>query len=66
MTVGNLGGQPLAQRRPSSERLHVGLNPGLVDEDQPRGVDPVLALGPLRPATGDVGPIALAGDDGFF
>src|SRR5438034_10482129 len=64
--VRDLGGKPHAAGRPSPQRRHVGLGPGLVDEDQALRLDPALILGPLRPPTGDVGTIALAGRDAFF
>src|SRR5439155_19031689 len=34
VAVRDLGYQALATRRPSAQRRHVGLGPGLVDEDQ--------------------------------
>ena len=64
--VRDLGVEPHAAGRPSPQRRHVGLGPGLVDEDQALRLDPALILGPLRPPTGDVGTIALAGRDAFF
>ena len=36
---GTLAVQPLPARRPAAQRRHVGLGPGLVDEDQAVGVD---------------------------
>ena len=66
MAMRNLGDQPLAKRRPSPERLHVGLDPSLVDEDQAFGIDLVLPLSPLSPSARDVGAVAFAGHDGFF
>ena len=62
----NLGVEPLTARRPSPERRHVGLGPGLVDEDQALRRDAVLVLDPLRPPAGDVGAILFAGVHGFF
>ena len=53
------GGAPVAAR-------HVGLGPGLVDEDQAGRIKPPLILFPLRPAPGDVGTILLAGAQAFF
>jgi len=66
MPVGNLRHEPFADRRPSPERLHVGLGPGLVDEDQALNVDLVLAALPLRSPPRHVGTVAFAGHDGFF
>jgi hypothetical protein len=45
---------------------HVGLGPGLVDEDQAGRVNPALILSPLSPSPCDVGPILLAGVQAFF
>jgi hypothetical protein len=45
---------------------HVGLGPGLVDEDQASRIKPALVLLPLRPSPGDIGPILLAGAQAFF
>jgi hypothetical protein len=45
---------------------HVGLGPGLVDEHQPMGSDAALVLLPPGPPAGDVRPILLAGEHGFF
>ena len=62
----NLGVEPLTARRPPPERRHVGLGPGLVDEDQALRRDAVLILDPLCPPAGDVGAILFAGVHGFF
>jgi hypothetical protein len=62
----HLGFDPLAARRPPSERRHVGLCPGLVDEHQAGGIDPTLIHRPLRPPTRDVGTVLLGGDQRLF
>jgi len=41
---------------------HVGLGPGLVDEDQPPGIDPALIFAPPGPPPGNVRSILLAGE----
>ena len=64
--VRDLGDETLAAWRPSPQRSHVGLGPGLVNEDEALGLDAILILGPLRPSPCDVGPIALASHHGFF
>ena len=64
--MGDFRHQSFAPRRPAAQRLHVGLRPGLINEDQALGIDPALALPPLQPPPGDIRSIALAGDDGFF
>ena len=61
-----LGLEPQVTRCPSPQRRHVGLGPGLVDEDQTLRLDAVLILAPLRPPVRDVGAIAFAGHHGFF
>jgi len=66
VAVRDLGGEPHAALRPSPQRRHVGLGPGLVDEDQALGSDAVLILDPLPPSASNVRPVALAGDDAFF
>ena len=66
MAVRNLGFEPLAPRRPTPERRHVGLGPGLVDEDQALRVDPGLIFFPLLTPARDVRAILLAGEHGFF
>src|SRR5260370_5112726 len=48
------------------QRRHVGLGPGLVDEDQTLRRDLVLIFGPLRPPSRDVGTVAFASHHGFF
>jgi hypothetical protein len=45
---------------------HVGGCPGLVDEDQPLGVEIKLALEPCLPPLQDVGPILLRRVTGLF
>jgi hypothetical protein len=52
MTVRDVGLEPQATWRPSAQWCHVGLGPGLVDEDQTLRVDPVLIFDPLCPSPG--------------
>ena len=66
VAVRDLGGEPHAARRPSAQRRHIGLGPGLVDEDQALRYAPTLIHCRLRPPVGDIGTIAFAGDDAFF
>ena len=66
MTVRDFGLEPQATWRPSAQRCHVGLGPGLVDEDQTLRVDLVLIFDPLCPSPGDVGAVAFASHHGFF
>ena len=58
--------QALASRPPAVERCHVGLDPGLVDEDQPPRVETGLNRPPSLPPTGDVGAGLLKGEQRFF
>ena len=56
----------LAARCPAAQRRHVGLSPGLIDEDEPRGIKPALiCLPPLTPSR-HVGTILLGGEQCFF
>jgi hypothetical protein len=64
--VRRFGDQPLAARRATMATGHVGLGPGLVDEDQAGRINPALVLPPLSPSPRDVGPILLAGVQAFF
>lgn len=57
---------PLAARRPSSERRHIGLGPGLVDEHQAGRIDAVLILCPLDPPARHIGAILLSRDQRLF
>jgi hypothetical protein len=47
---GTLGHQPFAARRTAVGARHIGLRPGLVDEDEARRVKPALVFLPLRAA----------------
>jgi hypothetical protein len=48
--------EPFATRRPASERRHVRLRPGLVDEEKAGRIDAMAMLQPARPPPGgDVG-----------
>jgi hypothetical protein len=65
-TVRHLGDQARAAQRAPAAAGHVGLGPGLVDEDQAPWVKPALILLPPQPPQGDVGPVLLAGVQAFF
>jgi hypothetical protein len=61
-----LGEEPLTSRASSMPARHVGLGPGLVDEDQPRRIElGLMALPALTPPC-DVGPVLLRGVQAFF
>jgi hypothetical protein len=58
--------QTLASRCTAVRARHIGLGPGLVDEDQASWINPPLILYPLRPTSSDVGTILLAGAQAFL
>jgi hypothetical protein len=45
---------------------HVGLDPGLIDEDQALGINAALIASPAGALTRDVGPLLLCGAQSFF
>src|ERR1700704_5240303 len=66
VAVRDFGCESGAARRPAPQGGHVGLGPGLVDEDQALRIDLALILLPSRAPAGDVRTVAFAGDDAFF
>lgn len=66
MAVGNLGQIGLATRTPAAGPGHVGLHPGLIDEDQALWINPVLMSLPACPEPGQLRPILLLGHQRFF
>jgi hypothetical protein len=64
--VRHLGNQTAAAGTAPVPPGHVGLGPGLVDEDQASRVKPALMLLPPGAPSGDVGAILLAGVQAFF
>ena len=60
------GAQALALRPPAAQRGHVGLDPGLVDEDQPPRIEAGLPGSPASPPARDVGAGLLKGEQRFF
>src|SRR6202167_1297063 len=46
--------QSLALRPPTSQRGHVGSDPGFVDEDEPLGIEAILPSLPARSSPGNV------------
>lgn len=66
VAVWHLGVEPLADRCPASQRCHVGLGPGLIDEDQAAGIRPTLELLPLLAPPGDLRPQLFGGKHAFF
>ena len=47
--------QSLAFRGPAPDRRHVGLDPGLINEDQPLGIKTCLPGSPALPLARDIG-----------
>ena len=66
MAARSIGPKWLAFGPPAMSGRHVGFGPGFVDEDQPLGRYALLIFSPLLSPVGDIGPILLAGEDGFF
>ena len=66
MSERSKGLEPLAPGPPTPEWSHVGLDPCLVDEHQPFGINPALMGLPADALAGDVRPILLHWQDRFF
>ena len=66
MAIRYFGMEPLTDRRPAAQRRHVGLGPGLVDEDEASRIKPALILLPLLASPGDRGPELFGGQHAFF
>lgn len=66
MAVGNFGHVGLALCTPTPGAGHVGLHPGLVDEDQALGIDLMLVGFPARSEASQLRPILLLGQQRFF
>lgn len=66
VAIGHLGVKAFAAWRPAAQRSHVGLCPGLVDEDEPGRIKPALVLLPLLAPPGDLRPELLGGQHAFF
>jgi len=54
VAVRRFGDKPLSAVAPPAQGRHVGLDPGLVNEHEPPGIEPLLVLFPTRPAACDV------------
>ena len=66
MPMWNVCAQRLTAPIPAMAARHIGLNPGLVDEDQTAGIDASLVQFPPAAVASDVGSFLLAGEHGFF
>lgn len=66
MAVRHGADRSLAERRTTIGPCHVGLDPGLVDEDQAMRVQSRLVLAPRRARSGDIRAILLGGMECLF
>ncbi len=66
MTIRHLGMEPLPFGGPATQRCHVGLGPGFIDENEPVGVNPALILLPLLAPPGDLGSQLFGWKHAFF
>jgi len=66
VTPGGLGKQRLTFPAPTMGRGHIGLGPGLINEDKTAWVQSPLIFLPLLAAIGYIRPSLLAGEYGFF
>jgi hypothetical protein len=66
MAVRRLSAQALSSRSPAMGADHVGLGPGLIDEDEAGGINLSLMLFPACPSARDVVPVLFAGQQRFF
>jgi len=66
MAMGHLGQIRQTARAPAAGAGHVGFHPGLIDEDQTSGINPVLMGLPARPEPGQLRSILLLGHQRFF
>jgi hypothetical protein len=66
LALRDLVDKALSFRRLAAKPCHIGLRPGLIDEDEARGVDEPLIGAPARAMTADVRAVALARDERLF
>jgi len=64
--MGHLCFETLTSRPPTAQWRHVGFDPGLVNEDQPRSVNLALMGLPAVSLARDIWPILLGGPICFF
>jgi hypothetical protein len=62
----DLGLEPLTSPAPTPQGRHVGLRPGLIDEDQPSRINPILIFLLARTTPRHVGAILLGRQNAFF
>jgi len=66
MTMWRLAPHSLSPGCPAMGAYHIGLGPGLVDEDEPLSRDPALIALPARPPARHVAPVLLGWQQRFF
>ena len=66
VAIGHFCVKPLTVGRPTPQRCHVGLGPGLIDEHETCRIRSPLILLPLLPSSGDLRPQLLCGKNAFF
>ena len=66
MAKRHLGMKPFADRRPTTQRCHVGLGPGLVDKDEAPRIRPALVFLPLLAPPCDLGAQLFGRQHAFF
>jgi hypothetical protein len=66
MPMWDVSAQRLAAPIPAVAARHIGLNPGLVDEDRTAGIDASLVQFPPAATPSDVASFLFAGEHGFF
>ena len=66
VAVRDKASQASALRPPSSQRGHVGFDPGLIDEDEPARIEPSLPGSPTLTPAGDVCTSLLKREQCFF
>ena len=66
LALRNLVDEALSLRRPAAKPCHVGLRPGLIDEDQTPGINVPLVGAPARAMAAYVLAILFTRDEGLF
>ena len=66
LALRNLVDEALSLRRPAAKPCHVGLRPGLIDEDQTPGINAPLVGAPARAMAAYVRAILFTRDEGLF
>src|SRR5476649_768312 len=66
MTMRDFVADPATARRPAVKAGHVGLGPGLIDEDQPRWIDAPLMSSPTLSMAAYIRAVPLARNERLF